>query len=93
VTAALIVYAIMVIASSIFWVWLALSKSSRAAASNTVNINAAADPDKIDQGVQAVQDKATELTGGVTEEVKADGQADDNGKSNDRSRTQITITQ
>ena len=31
----------------------------------------------------AVINKATELTGGVTEDIKADGQASDNVKSND----------
>ena len=74
VTAILIVYAIIVIASSSYWIWFALSKSRRTAGSNKVNINLATDPDKMKQDAQAVKDKATELTGGVKEDVKADGQ-------------------
>jgi len=34
------------------------------------------------QDAEMVKDKATELTGGVTDDVKADGQANDNVKSN-----------
>ncbi len=40
-----------------------------------VNINFAADPDKMKQDAKMVTDKATELTGGVTDDVKADGQS------------------
>ncbi len=50
--------------------------------SDAVNINLATDPGKINEDAQAVKDSATELTGGVTEGVKADGQANDNVKSN-----------
>ena len=35
------------------------------------------------QDAEMVKDKATELTGGVTDDVKADGQASDIVKSND----------
>ena len=77
------VYAILVIASSIFWVWFALSKSRLTAGNYKVNINLATDPDKMKQDAEVVTDKATELTGGVTEDVKADGQANDIVKSND----------
>ena len=73
VTAVLMVYAILVIASSIFWVWFALSKSSLTAGSNTGNVKLATDPDKMKQDAELVNDKATELTGGVTEDAKAPG--------------------
>ena len=83
VTALLLVYAIIVIASSIFWVWFALSKPRLTAGSAKVNINLAADTDKMKPDAAMVTDKATELTGGVMEDVKADGQASDIVKSND----------
>jgi hypothetical protein len=73
VTAVLTVYAILVIASSIFWVWFALSKSSLVARSNTGNVKLATDPDKMKQDGELVNDKATELTGGVTGDAKAPG--------------------
>jgi hypothetical protein len=62
--------------------WFALSRPAPDAGSNKVNINLATDPDKMKQDAQAVKDKATELTGGVTEDVKADGQANDIVTSN-----------
>ena len=82
VSAVLVVYAIIVIASCIGWMWFALSKSTLTAGSNTGNINAATDPDKMKQDARSVKDKATELTGGVKHDVNADGQANDIVKSN-----------
>jgi hypothetical protein len=75
VTAVLLVYAIIVIASSIFWVWTALSKSNFTAESNEDCIILATDSDKMKQDAEMVTGKATELTGGVMDDVKADGQA------------------
>lgn len=75
VTAFLAVYAIVVIASSVFWVWSAVSKSRLIGGGNTANSSFAVDPDKMKQNAKTVTDNATELTGGVTEGVKADGQA------------------
>ena len=57
------------------------------AGNNKANINLATDPDKMKQDAKLVTDKATELTGGVTDDDKADGQASDIVKSNDLSRT------
>ena len=79
----LIVLAILVVGVGFYRGWFALSRPSSDAGSGTVNINLATDPDKIKQDAQTVKDKATELTGGVTEGVKADGQASDIVKSND----------
>jgi hypothetical protein len=73
VTAVLMVYAILVIASSVFWVWFALSQSSLPAGNNIGNVNRATDPDKMKPDAAMVMDKATELTGGVTEDAKARG--------------------
>ena len=73
VTAVLMVYVILVIASSIFWVWFVLSKSSLAVRRNTGSVSLATDPDQMKQDAELVNDKTTELTGGVTEGTKAAG--------------------
>ena len=76
VSALLIVYAIIVIASCIYWVRFALSKSSLTTGSNAGGISLAADPDNMkQQEAKIATDKATELTGGFTDDVKSDGQA------------------
>jgi hypothetical protein len=80
--AVLIVLAILVVGLGFYRGWFALSRPAPEAGSNKVNINLATDPDKMKQDAEMVTDKATELTGGVTEDVKADGQADDIVKSN-----------
>ena len=80
--AVLAVLVILVVALGFYRGWFALSRPASDAGSNQVNINLATDPDKVRQDAQAVKDKATELTGGVTEDVKADGQANDTVKSN-----------
>jgi hypothetical protein len=82
-TAVLIAIAILVVGLGFYRGWFALSRPAPDAGSNKVNINLATDPDKMKQDVEMVRDKATELTGGVTEDVKADGQANDIVKSND----------
>jgi hypothetical protein len=76
-------YAIIVIASCICWVSFALSKSNLAAGSNTGAVNVATVHHKIEQAANVVKDKATELTGGVKDDVKADDQANDIVKSNE----------
>jgi len=80
--AVLAVLAILFVGVGFYRGWFALSRPADAG-SNKVNINLATDPDKMKQDAQALKDKATELTGGVTEDVKADGQANDIVKSND----------
>jgi hypothetical protein len=82
-SAVLVVIAILVVGLGFYRGWFALSRSVPDTGSNTVNINLAADPDKMKQDAAIVKDKATELTGGVTDDVKADGQASDIVKSND----------
>ena len=81
--AVVIVLAILVVGLGFYRGWFALSRPASDAGSSTVNINLATDTDKIKQDAEIVTDKATELTGGVMEDVKADGQAGDIVKSND----------
>jgi cell division protein FtsX len=79
----LVVIAILVIGLGFYRGWFAVSRPASDVGSNKVNINLAADPEKMKQDAAIVKDKATELTGGVTDDVKADGQASDIVKSND----------
>ena len=74
-SAVLIVVTILVISLGFYRGWFALSRPAADAGSNKVNIALEADPDKMKQDAKIVTDKATELTGGVTDDVKADGQA------------------
>ena len=82
-SAVLIAIAILVVGLGFYRGWFALSRPAADAGSNKVNINLATDPDKMKQDAKMVKDKATELTGGVKDDVKADGQANDIVKSND----------
>ena len=82
-TAVMTVLAILIIGVGFYRGWFALSRPAPEAGSNMVNINLATDPDKMKQDARAVKDKATELTGGVKNDVKVDGQANDIVKSND----------
>jgi hypothetical protein len=77
------VLAILIVGVGFFRGWFALSRPAPEAGSNMVNINLATDPDKMKEDARAVKDKATELTGGVKDDVKAVGQANDIEKSND----------
>ena len=73
---------ILVVGLGFYRGWFALSRPAADAGSNTVNINLAANPDKMKQDAEMVKDKATALTGGVKDDVKTDGQANDIVKSN-----------
>jgi hypothetical protein len=77
------VLAILIVGVGFYRGWFALSRPAPEAGSNMVNINLATDPDKMKQDARAVKDKATELTGGVKDDVKAVGQTNDIEKSND----------
>ena len=79
----LIAIAILVVGLGFYRGWFAFSRPASDAGSNNVNINLATDTDKMKQDAKMVTNKATELTGGVTDDVKADGQASDIVKSND----------
>jgi hypothetical protein len=80
--AVFIVIVLLVVGLGFYRGWFALSQPAPTAGSDAVNINLATDPGKMKQDAKMVTDKATELTGGVTDDVKADGQANDNVKSN-----------
>ena len=82
-SAVLIAIAILVVGLGFYRGWFAFSRPAADAGSNTININLATDPDKMKQDAQMAKDKATELTGGVKEGVKADGQENDIVKSKD----------
>jgi hypothetical protein len=82
-SAVLIAIAILVVGLGFYRGWFAFSRPVSDAGTNQVNINLATDPDKMKQDAKLVTDKATELTGGVTDDDKADGQARDIVKSND----------
>jgi len=79
----LIVISILVVGLGFYRGWFALSRPATDAGGSTVNINLATDTEKIEQDAKLVTDKATELTGGVKDDVKADGQVIDNVKSNE----------
>ena len=79
----LIIASILVVGLGFYRGWFALSRPASETGSGTVNINLATDTVKMKQDVHAIKDKATELTGGVKDDVKADGQVNDNVKSNE----------
>ncbi len=74
-SAVLIVIAILVVGLGFYRGWFAVSRPAADAGSNKVNINLAADPDKMKQDAKIVTDKATELTGGVQKDDHANGNA------------------
>jgi hypothetical protein len=82
-SAVLAAIAIIAVGLGFYRGWFSMSHAAPDAGSNKVNINLAADPDKMKQDVEMVKDKATELTGGDAEDLKADRQASDIVKSND----------
>ena len=82
-TAVLLVYAIVVIASSIFWVRYAVTHFRLTVGGNTSNVRPATDTNRMKKNARMTTNNATELTDGVTDGDKADGQANDIVKSND----------
>ena len=83
-SAVLVVIAILVIGLGFYRGWFAWSRSAPDAESNKVNINLAADPEKMKQDAEMVKNKAADLTVGGTEDVKPDSHADDLVKSTSR---------
>ena len=66
----LFVLVLCVVGLGFYRSWFVLSSPSAGTGSNQVNINLAADPDKMKEDVATVKDKATELTGKVTQGAK-----------------------
>jgi hypothetical protein len=77
-SAFLVVLAVLVVGVGFYRGWFALSSPAPEPGSSEMNINLATDPGKMKQDVQTAKDKASELTGGVTDDVKVDGQENDN---------------
>jgi hypothetical protein len=80
----LFVLFVCVIAVGFYRGWFTLSSRNLDAGSNKVNINLTVDRDKMQEDAETVKNKATELTGNVTEEVKGPGDLErDKVKSHD----------
>ena len=54
--------------------WFTVSSGSPAGGSNKVNVNLTLDKDKVQEDVELVKNKATELTGKATDPAKGSGQ-------------------
>jgi hypothetical protein len=67
-SAVLIAIAILVVGLGFYRGWFALSRPAPDAGSNKVNINLAADPDKMKQDAESVKRKTAELTGQANEQ-------------------------
>jgi hypothetical protein len=81
--AALTLLAILVVGLGFYRGWFTLTSPAPESGSSKVNINLATDPDQMKQDVQTTKDKVAELTDGVTDDVKAEGQAADDMQSNE----------
>ena len=68
----LIVLAVIVISLGFYRGWFTVS-GSREAVSNKVDVNLTLDTDKVKADAETVKDKAKELTGKTTENVKGSG--------------------
>jgi cytoskeletal protein RodZ len=81
VTTVLLVYAVLVIASCIFWVWYVMSKSKLTVGGNRGDTHVVADVKKTKQDAEKITAKTTELTSGESDKV--DARINDIVKSND----------
>jgi hypothetical protein len=80
----LFVLLVGVVALGFYRGWFALSSSRPDAGNNKVNVNLTVDRGKMQEDAEAVKNKATQLTGNVTEEAKGPGDlASDKVKSID----------
>ena len=77
----LVAIAILIVGVGFYRGWFAVSHPAADPGTNKVNINLAANPDKMKQDAKIVTDKASALTGGATNESKPDGQTNDIVKS------------
>jgi hypothetical protein len=71
---------ILVVGLGFYRGWFAFSRAAPDTASNKVSITLDANPDKMKQDAKIVADRAKELTGGVRNDAKADGRANENVK-------------
>jgi hypothetical protein len=73
----LLAITILVIGLGFYRGWFILSRPAADPGSNKMNINLAANPDKMKQDAKIVKDKASTLTGGARKDIDADGQTND----------------
>ena len=78
--AVLIAMTILVVCLGFYRGWFAFSRSAPDTASSKVSITLDANPDKMKHDAEVVTDRAKELTGGVRNDGKADGRANENVK-------------
>ena len=72
--------AILVVGLGFYRGWFAFSRSAPDTGSNKVSITLDANPDKMKEDAKIVTARAKQLTGGVRNDAKADGQANKNVK-------------
>ena len=77
----LLAITILIVGLGFYRGWFTMSRPAADAGSNKVNINLAANPDKMKQDAKMVTDKAAALTGGARKDINADGRANDAVKS------------
>ena len=78
----LAILAVVAVGVGFYRGWFALSRPATDSVSGKVNVNLATDVGKMKQDAKRLKDKATDLTSGVKDNDKADGQAGDKVKSN-----------
>jgi len=83
VSAVLLLYAILVIASSIFWVRYAVSKSRLTVGRNTPDVSRATDANRMKKNAGMTTNNATNPTDEVAQDNKAHSQANDIVQPND----------
>ena len=79
-SAVLIAMTILVVGLGFYRGWFAFSRSAPDTGSNKVSITLDANPDKMKQDAKIVTARAEQPTGGVRNDAKADGQANENAK-------------
>jgi|tagenome__1003787_1003787.scaffolds.fasta_scaffold20655972_2 hypothetical protein len=77
----LVAVTILIVGVGFYRGWFAFSRPAAEAGSNNVNINLAANPDKMKRDAKIVTDKAAALTGGPRKDLPTDGQTNEAVKS------------
>jgi hypothetical protein len=78
---ALFAITILVVGLGFYRGWFAFSRSAPESGNNKVSITLDADPDKMKEDAKIVTARAKQLTGGVRNDAKADGQANESVKT------------
>ena len=77
---ALFAITILIVGLGFYRGWFAFSRSVPDTGSNKVSITLDANPDKMKEDAKIVTARAKQLTGGVRNDAKADGRANENVK-------------